>query len=107
MSEAPGFEALSPAGLPDERWRTTQRSMLMRSYIETPMVADAPPGFRQAQLAANPLGILGKPEDVAHLVVYLISDESRYLSGAEIAVDGGFTAQAGAKTLFDAVRAVS
>jgi 3alpha(or 20beta)-hydroxysteroid dehydrogenase len=76
-------------------------------YIETPMVADAPPAFRQAQLAANPLGILGKPEDVAHLVVYLISDESRYLSGAEIAVDGGFTAQAGAKTLLDAVRAVS
>jgi 3alpha(or 20beta)-hydroxysteroid dehydrogenase len=76
-------------------------------YIETPMVADAPPEFRHAQLAANPLGILGKPEDVAHLVVYLISDESRYLSGAEIAVDGGFTSQAGAKTLFDAVRAVS
>jgi hypothetical protein len=43
---------------------------------------------------------------VAHLVVYLISDESRYLSGAEIAVDGGFTGQAGAKALFDAVRAV-
>ncbi len=75
-------------------------------YIETPMVADAPSGFRQAQLAANPLGILGKPEDVAHLVVYLISDESRYLTGAEIAVDGGFTGQAGAKTLFDAVRAL-
>lgn len=73
-------------------------------YIETPMVATAPPMFRQAQLDANPLGIVGEPQDVAQLVVYLISDESRYLSGAEIAVDGGFTAQAGAKTLFDAVR---
>ncbi len=75
-------------------------------YIETPMVAGAPPAFRRAQLAANPLGVLGEPEDVAHLVVYLISDESRYLSGAEIAVDGGFTGQAGAKPLFDAVRAM-
>jgi 3alpha(or 20beta)-hydroxysteroid dehydrogenase len=82
-------------------------NLIHPGYIETPMVADAPPEFRHAQLAANPLGILGKPEDVAHLVVYLISDESRYLSGAEIAVDGGFTSQAGAKTLFDAVRAVS
>jgi 3alpha(or 20beta)-hydroxysteroid dehydrogenase len=45
--------------------------------------------FRQAGIDANPLGILGGPEDVAHLVVYLISDESRYVSGAEIAVDGG------------------
>jgi 3alpha(or 20beta)-hydroxysteroid dehydrogenase len=75
-------------------------------YIETPMVAAAPPMFRRAQLEANPLGIVGEPEDVAQLVVYLLSDESRYVSGAEIAVDGGFTAQAGAKTLFDAVRAI-
>jgi 3alpha(or 20beta)-hydroxysteroid dehydrogenase len=81
-------------------------NLIHPGYIETPMVTDAPPAFRQAQLAANPLGILGQPEDVAHLVVYLISDESRYLSGAEIAVDGGFTGQAGAKTLFDAVRAL-
>ncbi len=68
------------------------------------MVANAPETFRQAQLDANPLGIVGTPEDVAHLVVFLISDESRYLSGAEIAVDGGFTSQAGVKYLSDAVR---
>ena len=80
-------------------------NLIHPGYIETPMVSDAPAAFRRAQLDANPLGILGEPEDVAHLVVYLISDESRYLSGAEIAVDGGFTGQAGAKTLFDAVRA--
>jgi len=73
-------------------------------YIETPMVANAPATFRQAQLEANPLGINGTPEDVAHLVVYLISDESRYVSGAEIAVDGGFTSQSGVKFLSDAVR---
>jgi 3alpha(or 20beta)-hydroxysteroid dehydrogenase len=73
-------------------------------YIETPMVAGAPATFRQAQLDANPLGIVGAPEDVAQLIVFLISDESRYVSGAEIAVDGGFTNQAGVKHLSDAVR---
>ncbi|NEK56772.1 SDR family oxidoreductase [Geodermatophilus sabuli] len=76
-------------------------------YIETPMVANAPATFRQAQLEANPLGINGAPEDVAYLVVYLVSDESRYVSGAEIAVDGGFTSQAGVKFLSDAVRGVA
>jgi len=76
-------------------------------YIETPMVANAPATFRAAQLAANPLGINGTPEDVAHLVVYLVSDESRYVSGAEIAVDGGFTSQSGVKFLSDAVRGVA
>ena len=75
-------------------------------YIETPMVANAPSTFRQAQLDANPLGSIGRPEDVAHLVVYLISDESRYVSGAEIAVDGGYTNQAGVKHLSDSVRGV-
>jgi 3alpha(or 20beta)-hydroxysteroid dehydrogenase len=74
-------------------------------YIETPMVANAPATFRRAQLDANPLGTVGTPEDVANLVVFLISDESRYISGAEIAVDGGFTSQAGVKFLSDAVRA--
>jgi 3alpha(or 20beta)-hydroxysteroid dehydrogenase len=73
-------------------------------YIETPMVANAPATFRQAQLDANPLGIVGAPEDVASLIVFLISDESRYISGAEIVVDGGFTNQAGVKHLSDAVR---
>ena len=74
-------------------------------YIETPMVANAPATFRQANLDATPLGIVGAPDDVAHLIVFLISDESRYVSGAEIVVDGGFSNQAGVKYLSDAVRA--
>ncbi|MFI6357256.1 SDR family NAD(P)-dependent oxidoreductase [Streptomyces sp. NPDC050743] len=96
LAKVAGLE-LGPLGI--------RSNLIHPGYIQTPMVADAPPTFRQAQLAANPLGILGEPEDVAHLVVYLISDESRYLSGAEIAVDGGFTGQAGAKSLLDAVLA--
>jgi 3alpha(or 20beta)-hydroxysteroid dehydrogenase len=76
-------------------------------FIDTPMVANAPATFRQASIEANPLGILGQPEDVAHVVVFLISDEARYVTGAEIAVDGGQTNQAGVKFLSDAVRGVA
>jgi len=79
-------------------------NLIHPGYIETPMVANASATFRQASIDANPLGILGRPADVAHLVVYLISDESRYVSGAEIAVDGGQTNQSGVKFLSDAVR---
>lgn len=82
-------------------------NLIHPGYVETPMVANAPATFRQAQLDANPLGILGTPEDVANLVVFMISDESRYISGAEIAVDGGFTSQSGVKFLSDAVRGVA
>ena len=76
-------------------------------YIETPMVANAPAIFRQANIDATPLGTVGQPEDVGNLIIFLISDESKYISGAEIAIDGGFSNQAGVKFLSDAVRAAA
>ena len=73
-------------------------------YVETAMTASAPPVFRDASLDVAPLGRLGTPEDVAPLVGFLLSDESTYLSGAEIAVDGGQSSHGGAKALSDALR---
>jgi 3(or 17)beta-hydroxysteroid dehydrogenase len=43
--------------------------------------------------AATPMGHLGEPEDIANGVLYLASDESRYMTGAELVIDGGYTAQ--------------
>jgi 3alpha(or 20beta)-hydroxysteroid dehydrogenase len=73
-------------------------------FIETPMTASAPPAFRESNVEATPLGRVGTAEDVAPLVVYLISDESSFVTGAEIAIDGGQYAHGGAKAFSDAVR---
>jgi 3alpha(or 20beta)-hydroxysteroid dehydrogenase len=76
-------------------------------FIETPMTATAPEAFRTSNLAATPLGRTGAAEEVAPLIVYLISDESSFVSGAEIVVDGGLSAHGGTKPFSDAVRAAA
>jgi len=72
--------------------------------IETPMTASAPAWFRAANITQTPLGRTGTVDDVAPLVVYLISDESSFVSGAEIVVDGGQTSHGGSKPYSDAAR---
>jgi 3(or 17)beta-hydroxysteroid dehydrogenase len=68
------------------------------SFIDTPMCEDVivhspdPAKTRKQFERAAPLGRMGQVDDVAQLVVYLASDESRFVTGAEIAVDGGLTA---------------
>jgi 3alpha(or 20beta)-hydroxysteroid dehydrogenase len=73
-------------------------------YIETPMTASAPAAFLAANEAITPLGRGGQPEEVAELMVFLMSDESRFVTGAEIPIDGGQTSGGIAKFLSDAVR---
>jgi 3(or 17)beta-hydroxysteroid dehydrogenase len=62
--------------------------------IETPMVAQANKelGMDMGAHESTPWG-LGKPEDVANLVVFLASDESRFINGAELLIDNALTVQ--------------
>jgi 3alpha(or 20beta)-hydroxysteroid dehydrogenase len=73
-------------------------------HIETPMTQSAPHAYIEHNLAAAPLGRLGTTNDVAPLVAFLLSEESAYISGAEIPVDGGQWAHGGLKGLSDLAR---
>jgi NAD(P)-dependent dehydrogenase (short-subunit alcohol dehydrogenase family) len=63
--------------------------------IVTPMTetARADPERYQMMLSRIPMGRYGQPEEVAYGVLYLASDESAYMTGSELVIDGGWTAQ--------------
>ncbi len=67
-------------------------------YTDTPMVgqmlaeARSPEKMLEALKAMIPVGRLGTPEELAAMAVYLVSDEARFVTGAEFVFDGGYTA---------------
>jgi 3-oxoacyl-[acyl-carrier protein] reductase len=57
--------------------------------VETEMVAQMDPSRKAELIAKIPLGRIGQTRDIADVVAFLASDESRWISGAEIPVSGG------------------
>lgn len=68
-------------------------------YVWTPMVEElaASKGESEAErqrlTALHPIGRLGEPEDIAYGILYLASDEAKFVTGSELVIDGGYTAQ--------------
>ena len=67
-------------------------NVICPGFIVTPMSMQNPPEAHEALLANVPLGRPGQPEEVAKLVLFLASEESSYVTGAQITVDGGLLA---------------
>jgi NAD(P)-dependent dehydrogenase (short-subunit alcohol dehydrogenase family) len=61
-------------------------------YIDTPLLSLLDDATKQFLIGLHPLGRLGRPEEVANAALFLLSDEASFVAGANLMVDGGFTA---------------
>jgi NAD(P)-dependent dehydrogenase (short-subunit alcohol dehydrogenase family) len=64
---------------------------LIETPLSEPLLKDA--AMRKSIESRHPIGHVGKPIDIAYAILYLASDESRFATGSELVVDGGWTAQ--------------
>ena len=64
-------------------------------YADTPLTDKrfSDPAVRQQLLDRTPMGRLGTAEDIANGVLFLASDDSSWVTGSELVIDGGMTAQ--------------
>lgn len=63
-------------------------------FIWTPLVEELgkdSPGFRENLDSLHPIGHIGEPIDIAYGILYLVSDESKFVTGSELVIDGGYT----------------
>ena len=81
--------------------KTLRVNAVCPGTVQTPFVENYLEKFHshnkeemRAELRARqPVGRLGRPEEVASAVRYLASDEAKFITGSELVIDGGYTAQ--------------
>ena len=98
-----GLRGLSGVAATEFGPRGIRSNLVNPGYIETAMTASAPEAMTAAQLALTPLERTGQAEEVAAAVAFLLSDAASYITGAEIPVDGGYTASRGVKFMAYAI----
>ena len=79
---------------PPVRCNSLHPAFLEGAMVDDILAQTGRPEVARGQIARDiPLGRLGQPAEVAELCVYLLSDESAFVTGAEFAIDGGLTAR--------------
>ena len=93
-----GVTLLTKAMALDHAHENVRANCICPSIVETELVAglfaasEEGRALKKARIASIPLGRMGRPEDVAEMAVFLASEESSWLTGAAVPLDGGLSA---------------
>lgn len=88
-----GVIAMSRQVAMDYADKNIQINVVSPGIIETPILANNSPEMTKAFTEATPARRLGKPEDIGNMVLFLASDESDFITGQAIKVDGGWASR--------------
>lgn len=84
-----GVIGLTKACAKEMAARNIRVNAVAPGFIETAMTDGIPEKIREGMIASIPLGRMGQPEDIARAVCFLASDDSSYITGQVLVVDGG------------------
>lgn len=90
-----GVVGLTRAAAADYSAKGIRVNAVLPGSINTPMLraaSSAHPTVQQSVRASAPMGRVGEPEEIAEAVAWLMSDAASYVTGACMAIDGGYTA---------------
>jgi 3alpha(or 20beta)-hydroxysteroid dehydrogenase len=87
-----GVRGLSKVGATEFANSNIRVNSIHPGLVDTPMLRSGSPSLRIAEILKSvPAGRLGEAEEMAETAVFLLSDKSRYITGAEIVIDGGLS----------------
>ncbi len=88
-----GVEGATKAAALDYAGQGIRVNAVAPGYVDTPLIAGRTPGAQERIVAMHPMGRIAQPEEIAELIVFLLSPRAAFITGSVHQADGGYSAR--------------